>query len=213
MARILVYNPSTNRMEVYYRGLSSLMPYAQHLTVNEFRSNSKSDVVWTDKRAMQAWNSTRNAFGKPIDVGYAFKTMPEGGHAGQSQHYAGVAFDMGQKMSSSERERLRNLASSLGVWGYVEPKALTPTWVHADRRTGTPACSTGGYPIVRQGSKGVYVALLQDALNTLGYNTGTVDGIFGPGTRSAVIRFQRATGLSADGVVGCNTWNKLADSF
>lgn len=129
MAKVLVYNPGTNRMEVYYRSLSQRMPYAQHMTVKEFRSNSASDVIWTDKRAMQAWNDLRSRFAKPIDIGFAFKKMSEGGHTGQSQHYAGVAFDLGQKMTSSQRDRLRNLAIASGKWGYVEPKALTPTWV------------------------------------------------------------------------------------
>ncbi|MNP77511.1 hypothetical protein D3C76_1749540 [compost metagenome] len=55
--------------------------------------------------------------------------MPEGGHGLQSQHYAGVAFDLAQNVSSAERDKIRNLASSLGVFTYVEPKALTPTWV------------------------------------------------------------------------------------
>lgn len=72
MAKILVYNPSTNRMETYYRSLNSQMPYAQHMSVKEFKSNSKSDVLWTDKRAMQAFNTTRARFGKPIDIRLCF---------------------------------------------------------------------------------------------------------------------------------------------
>jgi len=32
-------------------------------------------------------------------------------------------------MSSSQRNRLRNSAISSGVWSYVEPASLTPTWV------------------------------------------------------------------------------------
>jgi hypothetical protein len=211
MAKILVYNPTTNRMETYYRGLSERMPYANNLTVGEFRGSSRSNLLWTDKRVMEAWNKTRAAFRKPIDVGSAFKRMAEGGHGKQSQHYAGTAFDMGQRMSSSEKDRLRSLASSLGVWGYIEPKVLTPTWVHADRRIGMPACSTGGYPALRQGNKGVYVAILQDALFHLGYSTGTIDGVFGTKTRNAVINFQRNNGITADGVVGCSTWINLTN--
>lgn len=66
-----------------------------------------------------------------------------------------------------------------------------------------------GYPTIKQGSKGVYVAVLQDALNFLGYNVGNIDGIFGPNTKNAVIRYQAARGLKQDGIVGCNTWETL----
>lgn len=67
--------------------------------------------------------------------------------------------------------------------------------------------------MVKQGSKGVYVAVLQDALNSLGYSSGTVDGIFGTGTKNAVIKFQKANNLIADGIVGCNTWKALTSKF
>lgn len=96
--------------------------------------------------------------------------MSEGGHAGQSQHYAGVAFDVGQKMSATQRNKLREVAEDAKVWSYIEPKALTPTWIHMDKRIGPPACSTGGYPMIKLGSKGVYVAVLQDALKDLKYS-------------------------------------------
>ena len=58
----------------------------------------------------------------------------------KSQHYAGVAFDAGQALSISERNRLRNTAINSGVWSYIEPANLTPTWVHFDKRFGRPAC-------------------------------------------------------------------------
>lgn len=67
MARILVYNNDTNRMETYYRGLTESMPYITNrtLTVREFRGSSDSNVLWTEKRVMQAWNSQRYLFRKP----------------------------------------------------------------------------------------------------------------------------------------------------
>jgi hypothetical protein len=37
----------------------------------------------------------------------------------------------------------------------------------------------------------------------------TVDGLFGKDTRAAVIAFQRANGLTPDGIVGINTWKKI----
>ena len=58
------------------------------------------------------------------------------GHGNQSQHYAGTAFDVGQRLSNSERNRLRTSAINSGIWAYVEPASLTPTWVHFDKRRG-----------------------------------------------------------------------------
>ena len=161
---------------------------------------------------MRSWNSTRYLYGAPIPVGYAFRRSWEGGHTGQSQHYAGVAFDVAQTLSNSKRNTLRNLAINSGVWSYVEPASLTPTWVHFDKRSFPAACSTGGYPLVKQGSKGVYVLIAQDGLNTLGYTTGGLDGVFGTKTKNAVIRYQRSRGLSADGIIGCNTWRSLQEN-
>ena len=129
----------------------------------------------------------------------------------QSQHYAGVAFDVGQTLSTTQRNRLYNSAVNSGVWSYVEPKNLTPTWVHFDKRFGTPACSTGGFPLLRRGSLSNYVLIAQDDLNTLGYSTNGLDGIFGSGTQNAVIAYQRSRGLTADGIVGCNTWRSLQE--
>lgn len=215
MATILVYNQYTNKIERYNRGPNEAMPYVtgNTLTVKEFRGSSGSDIMWTTKAFMEAWNSLRRQWGKPIYVGYAFKRIWQGGHSGMSQHYAGLAMDMAQTFSNSERNRLRELAIDSRLFTYVEPKALTPTWVHIDKRYGTPACPTGGYPVIRQGNRGVYIMVLQDALNYLGYNTGSIDGIFGPNTRAAVVRFQRANNLSADGIVGCNTWRRLTNKF
>lgn len=213
MAKIIVFNNDTNRMETYYRNENEAMPYNTNrsLTVGEFRGSSGSPTLWTTKRAMQSWNATRYMYGAPIPVGFAFKRPWEGGHSNQSQHYAGVAFDVAQALSNTERNRLRNLAIESGVWSYVEPARLTPTWVHFDKRFGIPACSTGGFPLIRQGSISTYVLIAQDDLNTLGYRTGGLDGIFGGQTRNAVISYQRSVGLSADGIVGCDTWRSLQE--
>ena len=66
-----------------------------------------------------------------------------------------------------------------------------------------------GCPICKKGAKGNITKLIQEKLNSLGYNCGAVDGIFGNGTKKAVIAFQKKHGLSADGIVGKNTWKAL----
>ena len=122
MAKILVYNNNTNRMETYFRGENQAMPYNSNrtLTVKEFRGSSKANILWTDKRTMQGWNSQRYIYGAPIYVGFAFKRPWEGGHGNQSQHYAGTAFDVGQNLTNAQRTVLRNSARNSGLWGYVE---------------------------------------------------------------------------------------------
>lgn len=66
-----------------------------------------------------------------------------------------------------------------------------------------------GCPTLKKGASGNITKLLQEKLVTLGYSTNGVDGIFGSGTYSAVMEFQKTRGLSADGIVGQNTWRKL----
>ena len=217
MAKLYVYDSYENRMLVYNNlNENDPMPYSygSTLSVREFRGSSNARVLWTTTRAMEAWNLTRRRYGAGIPVGYAFKRIWEGGHGTTSQHYAGVAFDVGQSSTAANRRKIYNAAVRTGAWGYVEPLSMTPTWVHFDRRYGKPACrsTTAGYPTVRRGSRSTYVLILQDALNALGYTNRPLDGIFGGGTENAVRAFQRAVSLTADGICGCNTWKKLTSA-
>lgn len=94
MAKILLYNNNSNRMETYYKGLSEAMPYnsGRTLTVREFSGSSNSNILWTDLRTMESWNSLRYLYGSPIYVGFAFKRPWQGGHSNLSQHYARNSF-------------------------------------------------------------------------------------------------------------------------
>ena len=62
---------------------------------------------------------------------------------------------------------------------------------------------------LRNGSRGTQLKVLQFLLNAKGHNAGNADGIFGANTQKAVKAFQKAYGLSVDGIVGKNTWSKL----
>ena len=79
MVKIIVYNTKTNTLETYYRSKSQQMPYIRNkfLSVREFLGSSKSNTVWTTRQAMEAFNTTRTKWGKPIYVGYVFKRIYE----------------------------------------------------------------------------------------------------------------------------------------
>lgn len=71
--------------------------------------------------------------------------------------------------------------------------------------SGGGSTTTVTRPQIRRGSTGEHVTYFQQRLSALGYRL-TIDGIFGPGTESAARSFQRANGLTADGIVGPITW-------
>jgi peptidoglycan hydrolase-like protein with peptidoglycan-binding domain len=62
---------------------------------------------------------------------------------------------------------------------------------------------------LKEGAKNTQVKQLQERLQQLGFKPGTPDGVFGPGTKAAVIAFQKSKGLTADGIVGEKTWRTL----
>lgn len=64
------------------------------------------------------------------------------------------------------------------------------------------------HPTIRRGSKGDIVVELQTLLAKNGSSL-KIDGIFGPGTQSAVRAYQKQHGLVVDGIVGPKTWGEL----
>ncbi len=65
------------------------------------------------------------------------------------------------------------------------------------------------FPTLLPGSQGSAVSQAQQLLKDKGYYQGRIDGDFGVGTRDAIVAFQRANGLTVDGKVGDQTWQKL----
>ena len=64
-------------------------------------------------------------------------------------------------------------------------------------------------PPLSSGSRGEKVQELQKRLQALGYYDGEIDGQFGPGTKAAVVDFQKNNGLDTDGLAGTETLNLL----
>ena len=63
--------------------------------------------------------------------------------------------------------------------------------------------------LLKPGSRGSLVALIQLGLERSGFASGPKDGIYGPKTTNAVIEFQKNHGLTPDGIAGPQTMLKI----
>jgi hypothetical protein len=66
--------------------------------------------------------------------------------------------------------------------------------------------------LLKRGSKGEFVSLLQEMLCHVLYPI-SIDGRFGPETEKSVLEFQRLHQLKQDGMAGTKTWALLSDLF
>jgi hypothetical protein len=66
-----------------------------------------------------------------------------------------------------------------------------------------------GSRVMHKGQRGWDVAALQFLLQRRGFSPGGLDGGFGPGTHGALVSFQRAAGLTVDGLAGSATLSAL----
>ena len=210
MATIIVFNNDTGALERYERATSEPMPYniGGTLTVGEFLKGES--FGYTDSETMAAWNLIRSQFQKPIRVDMAFVRISSGRCTDDRQHFAGTAFMMGSNLAVSDLDELYEVTRSSGAFSYVAPRERTSTSIHADRRyMPSNTFLTRGFPTLYRGSRSNYVLLAQDALNALGYNSGTVDGIYGQRTESAVRAFENARRLTEDGIITYDVWESL----
>jgi len=116
----------------------------------------------------------------------------------------------------------REIPSCLGGWclcgllaiGPIAPEPVAAVRPPSQDTDSSSIAQTNAIvrPALKLGSRGEAVTELQAALKLLGFYAGDVDGIFSQSTAKAVSEFQQAAGISADAIVGQNTWNRLFPS-
>jgi Putative peptidoglycan binding domain/CHAP domain len=94
----------------------------------------------------------------------------------------------------------------VGIVGYGIPDYDGPG---APKRSGFPSWPGA---MLKVGSRGPEVRLVQGRLVQLKVARLAIDGVFGPMTEAAVRKFQKSKGLEVDGVVGQQTWKALGSS-
>ena len=97
--------------------------------------------------------------------------------------------------------------ASLWNDGIAGPDTLKTLYGAGAATSKTPAASMG--VSLEQGDENSAVKAMQKRLKELGFYKNTIDGEFGSSTKAAVIAFQKANGLTANGVATTATLNKL----
>jgi hypothetical protein len=93
------------------------------------------------------------------------------------------------------------------------PTGGAPTTAATTPTTATQPAFAAPAATLKPGDQGAAVKVLQRALAHLGYSPGRIDGQYGPATVDAVKSFQRAGGLTADGILGPKTLRALASAL
>lgn len=113
------------------------------------------------------------------------------------------------RVATPEARDSQRLVSSLRLAqaAPADPVPAAPTAASATLSSPSSSPSTTLQP----GARGPAVQQLQNTLKLLGYYEGPVDGNYGQTTEVAVLNFQKAIGLTADGVAGPSTLSRLQE--
>ena len=130
-------------------------------------------------------------------LGYYSGTIS--GHFGSKTEAAVMSFQRANGLSAdgiAGSKTLAKIATALGS---------SSSGSSSNSSSSNSSSSSSSSSLLKQGTKSEAVRTLQQNLKTLGYYTGSVTGNFGPLTKEAVYSFQKANGLSADGIAGEKT--------
>lgn len=205
-------------VKTFQKNSSGEKKLSANFKVKEFACKDGSNTIKIDYELVCILQKIREVTGKPIIINSAYRTpywnkVQKG--ASNSYHLYGRAGDI----RGAGLDDITAIANSLGVKGIIKYESF----VHVDTRIskyhvldkgkvhvtyGRKVIPYCGH-VLKQGSTGTDVAIVQYKLAREGYAVGTVDGIAGAKFDAAVKAYQRNKGLLVDGKVGINTWNSL----
>ena len=123
-------------------------------------------------------------------------------------YYADVTGNFGDKTAEAVKEFQKDKKLTAdGVAGYNTLQAISKAIAAAG---GSSTSSTSGLMV---GSTGNKVTALQQDLTALGYYYGDISGHYGSLTQAAVKKFQKAKGITQDGIAGTTTLNAIAKAL
>ena len=196
-----------------------------HFAVREFRCADGTDTVLIDDALVAVLERIREHFGKFVKISSAYRTVSHQAKVSKnknSYHIKGQAADI--IISGISPRRVAQVAEAMGVCGVgcYDNKKFT----HIDTRSASKRAfwhynAEGKMAYVKTFSDCPYTeptkalkygdtgaAWLQWHLKKCGAKV-SIDGKFGPNTKAALISFQKAHGLTTDGIAGSKTRQAL----
>jgi hypothetical protein len=136
------------------------------------------------------------------------KGAPE--HVGMVEKVSGGQFVVIEGNYSNSVKRRPLEVNGRYIRGFIAPKYDAEVVQPKPVEEKEEVCSVN-IKVLKKGAKGNEVKSLQILLNGYGYSCGSsgADGSFGPATDKALRAYQKAKGLTVDGVCGPATWSKL----
>ena len=163
-------------------------------------------------KKLGCWKEADNYVPSPGDlIMYDWEDSGSGDNTGQPNHVGIVASVEGTSIIVIEGNKSEAVAyramtvNGKYIRGYCVPNYAKIAPVAAVTHVNVKV------PSLRQKSTGGAVKALQAILTAAGHST-VVDGSFGPATEKSVKAYQKARGLTVDGVCGEQTWTSLLNS-
>ena len=154
--------------------------------------------------------------GSDYDSGTTLRLNSQGSAVSQLQtdlkqlgyYFADITGNFGTKTEAAVKEFQKDKKLTAdGIAGYNTLQAISKAIAAAG---GSSSSSTTGLKV---GSTGEKVRQLQQDLTALGYYYGDISGHYGSLTQAAVKKFQKAKGITQDGIAGTNTLNAIANAL
>ena len=193
-----------------------------------FEGDYKEEIMQEEeiKAGRELVNFLKNKYG--INTVQVHKNVNATNCPGDNFPFDQIANETGESKPSKEKGKIAIIQTSLNekyglnisvdnIYGNETKKALVKgLQTELNKQFGSKLAVDGIFGTntynacinVRRGAEGNITWLIQSMLICKLFNLNA-DGIFGPATESAVREFQKRNGLSQDGIVGKNTFNKL----
>lgn len=175
---------------------------------DEPKQDDKTEVTMPTLKKGDRGGDVKKAQQLLIAKGYSCGSFGADGDFGAGTYNAVIAF---QKANGLEVNGIIGEATWVAL---LKTEQTKPEQTELDKEPEKPVETTGSacivdLPIIRQGDNGFSVIAVQTLLGKHNFNVNYIDGDFGPDTLAKVKAFQKAKELTADGIVGRDTWTTL----